>query len=118
MIRQCFLTVLFALAAASAMAAGGFDPRAHGDLHGVIALCASEPGSPRFDAAWIQWLRENPDADVDGVIRTVVSRAGTVRSLASPGMAPTRPNSRPDSEAISAHMRALARRENAETASP
>ena len=118
MFTQYLLTVLLALVAATAMAAGEFDPRAHGDLHEVVALGASEPGSPRFDAAWIQWLRENPSADVDGAIRTVISRAGTFRSLASPGMAPSRPGSRPDAEAISAHMRALADREHAAGASP
>ena len=86
-----------------------FDPRAHGDLNGVIFLCASEPGSPRFDAAWVDWLRANPEADVNGAIQTVLSRAGTVRSMAIPGMAPAKPGSRPDPEAIAAHMTALAR---------
>ncbi len=90
-------------------AAAGFDPRNHGDLSGVILLCATEPGSPRFDAAWRDWLRTNPDADVDGAIQAVLSRAGTVRSMAIPGMAPAKPGSRPDPDAVAAHMTAIAR---------
>lgn len=90
--------------------AAAFDPRNHGDLNGVIFLCATEPASPRFDAAWVDWLDANPDADVDGAISNVLSRAGTIRSMAIPGMAPARPGSRPDPAAIAEHMAALARR--------
>ena len=84
-----------------------FDPRAHGDLNGVIMLCATEPGSPRFDAAWLAWVQENPEADFEGAITSVVTRAGTVRSMAVPGMAPARPTTRPDPGQVAEHMRRL-----------
>ncbi|MGE0621210.1 MAG: hypothetical protein AB7O54_01255 [Pseudomonadales bacterium] len=95
-------------AAAADSDAGRFDPRNHDDLNTVIFLCATEPASPRFDAAWTDWLARNPDADVDAAIESVLSRAGTVRSMAIPGMAPAKPGSRPDPEAIADYMAALA----------
>lgn len=107
--RVILAAALLGLLAPLAATAAEFDPRAHGDLNGVIFLCATEPGSPRFDAAWVDWLRANPDADVDGAIRTVLSRAGTVRSMAIPGMAPAKPGSRPDPDAVAEWMAALAR---------
>jgi len=107
------IPVLFGTLSALAADPAGFDPRNHGDLNGIIFLCATEPASPRFDAAWIDWLRANPDADVAGAISNVVSRAGTVRSMAIPGIAPAKPGSRPDPEAVAAHMAALAGRSRA-----
>jgi hypothetical protein len=85
-----------------------FDPRAHTDLDQVIALCATEPGSRRFDQAWLHWLAENPDADVYGAVETVLSRAGTVRSMAIPGMSPTPGGRAPDQDAIADRMLSLA----------
>lgn len=106
---KVMLAAVFCHLFAASASAAEFDPRSHSDLNGVIFLCATEPASPRFDAAWVDWLQANPDADVDGAIRTVVSRAGTVRSMAIPGMAPAKPGSRPDPEAVAGHMTALAR---------
>ena len=85
-----------------------FDPRVHSDLDQVIALCATEPGSKRFDQAWLNWLAANPDADVYLAVETVVSRAGTVRSMAIPGMEPVPQGRRPDPEAITDRMLSLA----------
>ena len=85
-----------------------FDPRAHTDLDQVVALCATEPGSQRFDQAWLNWLAQNPDADVYRAVDTVISRAGTVRSMAVPGMMPTPRGQKPDPQAISDRMLALA----------
>jgi hypothetical protein len=86
-----------------------FDTREHTDLGPVVMLCASEPESGRFDAAWMQWVRENPDADVSAAIRTVLSRAGTLRSMAMPGMRPRPVGERPDPDAIGERLAALAR---------
>ena len=85
-----------------------FDPRAHTDLNQVILLCATEPGSPRFQAAWKDWLGENPHADVAGAVETVISRSATLRSMAVPAMAPTASGQRPDPEALAAQMFSLA----------
>ena len=90
--------------------AAEFDPRWHGDLGPVITLCAAEPASPRFDAAWMNWVRANPGADLDAAIRTVLSRAGTLRSMAGPGMAPGPAGTRPDPQAVAERMRYLARK--------
>jgi hypothetical protein len=85
-----------------------FDPRAHTGLDQVVALCATEPGSERFDQAWLSWLAANPDADVYRAVETVISRAGTVRSMAVPGMMPTPRGQKPDPQAISDRMLGLA----------
>ncbi|TNF89277.1 MAG: hypothetical protein EP301_03330 [Gammaproteobacteria bacterium] len=85
-----------------------FDPRAHTDLDQVVALCATEPGSQRFDQAWQGWLAANPEADVYLAVETVVSRAGTLRSMAVPGMAPVPRGEQPDPAAIADRMLALA----------
>ena len=85
-----------------------FDPRAHTPLDQVITLCATEPGSPRFDQVWLNWLAENPTADVYGAVDTVVSRAGTVRSMAIPGMPATPRGAKPDPNAIASRMLSLA----------
>jgi hypothetical protein len=95
-------------AAAEAQRYNHFDPRAHTDLDQVVALCATEPGSQRFDQAWLSWLAANPEADVYRAVDTVVSRAGTVRSMAVPGMAPTPTGQKPDPEAIADRMLSLA----------
>ena len=104
------LGALLVLCALSAQAEryNHFDPRAHTDLDQVIALCATEPGSQKFDQAWLNWLAENPDADVYGAVETVVSRAGTVRSMAIPGMAPAPRGRKPDPDAIADRMLSLA----------
>lgn len=95
--------------ATTATADAPFDTRTYDDLNGVIMLCATQPASARFDAAWVQWVRANPDADVASAVQTVVSRAATVRSMAVPGMEPVRPGSQPSAAAISERMTALAR---------
>jgi hypothetical protein len=87
-----------------------FDPRAHSDLDQVIMLCATDPGSARFDQAWLQWLDANPDADVDAAVGTVISRSGTIRSMAIPGMQPVPRGRRPDPDAVAERMLSLARR--------
>jgi len=89
------------------------------DLQKIVILCATEPGSPRFDAAWTAWVRENPDADLDRTVRTVVSHAGTMRSMGSAGMEPTKPKRLPTTAEITRHMQDLAasaRRASARTA--
>ncbi len=85
-----------------------FDPRGHTDLDQVIALCATEPGSQRFDQAWLAWLAQNPEADVYRAVETVVSRSGTVRSMAIPGMTPALQGQQPDRQAIADRMLSLA----------
>lgn len=85
-----------------------FDPRAHSNLDQVVALCAIEPGSQRFAQAWLNWLAENPQADVYRAVETVVSRAGTVRSIAVPGMQPRPRGRQPDPDAIAERMLSLA----------
>ena len=87
-----------------------FDTRAHSDLDQVIMLCATDPGSARFDQAWLQWLDANPDADVDSAVGTVISRSGTLRSMALPGMQPAPRGRKPDPDAIAERMLSLARR--------
>ena len=104
------LLLLFLLLHGAPPGAAEFDPRAHSDLGPVITLCATEPESPRFKAAWIGWVRANPTADVDAAIRTVLSRAGTLRSMAVSGMAPDRVSARPEPETIAGRMRYLARK--------
>ncbi|MEM8769165.1 MAG: hypothetical protein AAGE43_17100 [Pseudomonadota bacterium] len=98
----------FSLAVCSPSIQAEFDTRAHTDLNPVIMLCATAPGSPRFQAAWQRWLKENPGADVAGAVETVISRSGTVRSMAVPGMTPTGSGHRVDHEAIAAQMFSLA----------
>jgi hypothetical protein len=100
--------LLIGVVTAQADAYNHFDPRAHSDLDHVVALCATEPGSERFDQAWLSWLAENPEADVYGAVETVVSRAGTVRSMAIPGMTPTPGGRKPDPDAIAERMLSLA----------
>ena len=106
----CAATIAFAAAAADAQAEGynHFDPRSHTSLDQVIALCATKPGSQRFDQAWLLWLEENPQADVYGAVETVLSRAGTLRSMAMPGMKPTPQGRQPDPDAIADRMLSLA----------
>ena len=104
------LLLLFLLLHGATPGAAEFDPRAHSDLGPVITLCATEPESPRFDVAWTDWVRDNPTADVDAAIRTVLSRAGTLRSMAVPGMTPGRVSPRPDPRAVAERMRYLARK--------
>ena len=101
-------TLLWLMAFSWQPAQAEFDTRAHTDLGQVIMLCATEPGSPRFASAWKDWLVRNPGADVAGAVETVVSRAGTVRSMAVPGMTPTARGQRPDPEAITELMFSLA----------
>lgn len=98
----------FSAAAPAADQYNHFDPRGHTDLDQVIALCATEPGSPRFDQVWLDWLASNPEADVYEAVETVISRAGTVRSMAIPGMAPAPRGARPDPQAIADRMLSLA----------
>lgn len=110
---QSLQTILLGLlivctAAVAAERQNHFDPRAHTGLDQVVALCATEPGSWRFDQAWLSWLAANPDADVYRAVETVVSRAGTVRSMAVPGMKPTPRGHKPDPQAISDRMLSLA----------
>ncbi len=108
--RQRLLSLLLGLCLTLSWhpARAEFDTRAHTDLNQVIMLCATEPGSPRFQAAWKGWLQQNPDADVAGAIETVLSRSGTLRSMAVPGMTPTASGHRRDSGAIAAQMFSLA----------
>jgi hypothetical protein len=104
------LTLLLLATCAAAEAQTHFDPRAHTPLDQVVMLCATEPDSARFDSAWLAWLAENPDADVEGAVRTVVSRSGTLRSMAIPGMQVKPRPTRPDPEAIAERMLSLAKR--------
>ena len=108
--RSAVLPLLLSLGLAvnGSPAQAEFDTRAHTDLSQVIVLCATEPGSPRFQAAWRAWLEKNPGADVAGAVETVISRSGTVRSMAVPGITPTARGHRPDPEAIAAQMFSLA----------
>ncbi len=80
------------------------DPRAHEDLNQVIMLCATEPTSERFAAAWLDWIERNPEADIYAAVNTVVSRAGTFRSMAIPGMEPISQGRRPDPEGVAEYM--------------
>ena len=107
--RRLALTALLICAASvQADRYNHFDPRAHTELDQVIALCATEPGSRRFDQAWLHWLAQNPHADVYGAVETVLSRAGTVRSMAIPGMRPAPGGKAPDQDAIADRMLSLA----------
>ncbi len=109
--RGFLLLLLFLVLhpAVAAVAATGFDPRQHGDLNPVIVLCATDPGSAEFDQAWMRWVRANPTADLSAAIRTVISRAATLRSMAVPGMAPKPAGERPAPGAVEERMRYLAR---------
>jgi hypothetical protein len=106
--RLALMAFLFCAASVQADRYNHFDPRAHTDLDQVIALCATEPGSRRFDQAWLRWLTENPRADVYGAVETVLSRAGTVRSMAIPGISPAPGGRAPDQGAIADRMLSLA----------
>ena len=106
--RLALMIILFCAVSAQADRYNHFDPRAHTDLDQVIALCATEPGSQRFDQAWLNWLAENPQADVYGAVETVLSRAGTLRSMAIPGMSPAPGGKTPDKGAIADRMLSLA----------
>ena len=77
------------------------------DLQKIVVLCATEPGSPRFDAAWTAWVRDNPDADLERTIDTVLSRAGTIRSMSVSGLEPKKPDRQPSTDVIADRMRAL-----------
>ena len=105
-----FLTSIFLVQAELVQAEDyrNFDPRAHTPLDRVITLCATEPGSPRFDQTWLNWLAGNRAEDVYGAVDTVVSRAGTVRSMAIPGMPPAPRGAKPDPDAIVSRMLSLA----------
>ena len=110
--KTVLLLILLITMAPALQAGTQFDPRAHTPLDQVIVLCATEPGSARFDDAWLAWLAANPDADVEGAVRTVISRSGTFRSMAIPGMQP-QPQTRaakPDPAAITDRMLSLAKR--------
>lgn len=85
-----------------------FDPRDFDDLSQVIMLCATEPQSERFAATWQHWVEANPEADVNEAVREVVSRAGTFRGMAIPGMEPVRHGRRPDPAALADYMLSLA----------
>lgn len=98
--------------------AGSFDTRAHGDLNQVIILCATEPASERFAATWQDWLERNPGADVYAAVDTVVSRAGTFRSMAIPGMEPVSQGKRPDAQVLTDHMLRLAEKSSVPRRSP
>ncbi len=105
------LTLLMPLVSATTALADEyrhFDPRSHTSLDQVIALCATEPGSSRFDQAWLNWLADNPDADVYQAVDNVVSRAGTFRSMAIPGMSPAPRGEKPDPAALADRMLSLA----------
>ena len=106
----CAAMITFAAAAGDAQAEryNHFDPRSHTSLDQVIALCATKPGSQRFDQAWLSWLEQNPQADVYGAVETVLSRAGTLRSMAIPGMKPVPQGRQPDPGAIADRMLSLA----------
>ena len=86
-----------------------FDPRNHDNLADVITLCATAPDSWQFDSAWLSWLQANPEADLDAAIATVISRAGTVRSMTIAGLAPRLPASMPSKADLTRHMENLAR---------
>ncbi len=109
-LRLITLLLLVASGPGYARAETHFDPRAHTPLDQVIVLCATEPGSGRFDRAWLTWLENNPEADVAGAVRTVVSRAGTVRSMTMPGMEVKPRAPKPDPDAIADRMLSLAKR--------
>jgi hypothetical protein len=85
------------------------DPRDDPALQQIVRLCATEPGSSRFDGAWTAWVADHPDADLEAVVASVVSRAFTLRSMAAAGLAPQRPGSAPNREQVAHHMRRLAR---------
>lgn len=78
------------------------------DLQRIVVLCATEPASDRFDQAWTAWLMEHPNADVESTIRTVITRAGTIRSMSLVGAEPTPPRRHPSRDTIAEHMRMLA----------
>lgn len=98
---------LFSTTLDAAESAGHFDPRQFDRLNQVIILCATEPDSERFAATWRSWVEENPEADVHAAVNTVVSRAGTYRGMAIPGMEPVRHGRRPDPDAIADYMLSL-----------
>ena len=104
----CAALLLAGSSQAQTAAPGHFDPRAHSSLDQVVMLCATEPGSDRFAHAWQQWLADNPDADVYAAVRSVISRSGTLRSMAVPGMVPAAEGRQPDPEAVSERMLSLA----------
>lgn len=91
----------------------GIEPPEDPALDQIVMLCATEPGSPRFDQAWTVWLADHDHelatrAEVNAVIDAVVSRAHTLRSMAAVGMEPVRPGSRPSRQQIVDHMQRLA----------
>jgi hypothetical protein len=101
-----------AVAATSSAAATSYH-QTHGtsdELSGVVVLCATEPGSANFNAAWTRWLDNNPSADIDQAIDTVLGKARTIRSMAMGGIEPTAVPNRLTNNQIAAHMRDLASR--------
>lgn len=111
--QLALIATLLLLATNPAFGAGPFtdfnesDPGT-AELQHVVVLCATRPDSAEFDAAWTAWVKANPEADLDKAIRIVISRAGTMRSMSGPGMAPTQPTRQPTPGAISERMRWLA----------
>jgi hypothetical protein len=78
------------------------------ELSGVVVLCATEPGSANFNEAWTRWLDNNPSADIDQAIDTVLGKARTIRSMTMGGIEPTAVPTRLTDNQIATHMRDLA----------
>ena len=74
-------------------------------LQQLIMLCASEPGSPRFDEAWVDWVRKNPEEDIADAVAQIIGRAQSLRSMSSGGTAPG--SYRVSSAQLAEHMQLL-----------
>jgi len=100
----CIGMAVTALTTLAMHAPAELDPRGDAELQAIILLCATEPGSAKFDTKWTAWVRANPQVDLQEAVDTVVSRAGSIRSMMMPGIEPVRPTERPDREAVAAYM--------------
>ena len=79
-------------------------------LQKVVALCATQPGSAQFQQAWSDWVRANPQADIEATVQSVISQAGTLDSMSAVARDPSRSTRRPSNAELTEYMQLLATR--------
>ena len=100
----CLGMAITALTTLAMHAAAELDPRGDAELQAIILLCATEPGSAKFNAKWTSWVRANPEVELQDAVDTIASRAGSIRSMMLPGIEPARPTKNPDRDAVADYM--------------